>query len=203
VPRVGVSVDAGTTGLGAHLSLPLGSQFGARFGAGYLSHRFDGNTSSIDYNINGKLKSADALLDWFPFAGRGFRLSAGAVYDANQFEVTGKPLAGRYLINGVNYTATDVGVLSGTVDYNKFAPYLGIGYGNAPAASGWGFAIDLGAYYQGKGSSRLNSVGCKAMAMICQAIARDVAVEENRLADQVSDVPKVYPVLRLSLGYRF
>lgn len=201
--QVGVSLDAGTTGVGGHLALPLGERFGARFGAAYLSHRFDGSSNSIDYQIDGKLKSADALLDWFAFGGQGMRLSAGVVYDANQFKVTGKPSAGRYLINGVNYAATDVGVLSGAVDYAKFAPYLGLGYGNAPTASGWGFAADLGAYYQGKGSARLDNVGCKAVALVCQAIARDVAVERTRLADQVSDVPKLYPVLRASLSYRF
>src|SRR5450830_56157 len=186
-----ISLDAGTTGVGGHLS-------------GYLSHKFDGSTSTIDYNINGKLRSADALLDWFPAAGSGFRVSAGAVYDANQFDVTGKPSAGRYLINGVSYAATDVGVLSGAVEYGKLAPYLGIGYGSAPATTrGWGFAADLGGYYQGKGKSRLNSVGCKAAAPICQAIASDVAVEQAHLADKISDVPSIYPVLRVSVAYTF
>lgn len=202
--QANLSLDLGTTGVGAHVGIPLSAQFGARIGAGYLSHKFDGNTGTVDYNVDAKLRSADALLDWYPSAGAGFRLSAGAVYDANQFDVTGKPAAGRYIINGVNYAATDVGVLTGAVEYDKFAPYLGIGYGSLPtAAQGWGFAADLGAYYQGKGSSRLDSVGCKAVAAVCQAIARDVAVERVNLADQVSDVPKVYPVLRLSATYRF
>jgi hypothetical protein len=202
--QTGISLDAGTTGLGGHVAVPLSAQLAARFGAGYLSHKFDGSTSTIDYNINGKLRSADALLDWFPAAGSGFRLSAGAVYDANQFDVTGKPSAGRYLINGVSYAATDVGVLSGAVEYGKLAPYLGIGYGTAPAtARGWGFAADLGGYYQGKGKSRLNSVGCKAAAPICQAIANDVAVEQARLADKLSDVPTIYPVLRVAVSYKF
>jgi hypothetical protein len=201
-----LSLDLGTTGVGAHVGMPLGQQLGVRVGAGFLSHKFDGSTSTIDYNIDAKLRSADALLDWYPAAGSGFRLSAGIVYDANQFDVTGKPSAGRYLINGVSYAATDVGTLTGAVDYNKFAPYLGIGFGTAPAAmgsSGWGFAADLGGYYQGKGGSHLDSVGCKAVAPICQAIARDVAVERLNLADQVSDVPKIYPVLRISATYRF
>ena len=202
--QVGISLDAGTTGVGGHLSVSLTGQLAARFGAGYLSHKFDGSTSTIDYNINGKLRSADALLDWFPAAGSGFRVSAGAVYDANQFDVTGKPSAGRYLINGVSYAATDVGVLSGAVEYGKLAPYLGIGYGTAPASThGWGFAADLGGYYQGKGKSRLNSVGCKAAAPICQAIASDVAVEQAHLADKISDVPSIYPVLRVAVAYTF
>jgi hypothetical protein len=202
--QVGLSLDAGTTGVGGHVSMPLGQQLSARFGAGYLSHKFDGSTSTIDYNIDGKLRSADALLDWFPTAGNGFRLSAGLVYDANQFDVAGKPSAGRYLINGASYAATDVGVLTGAVEYGKIAPYLGIGYGKTPgAARGWGFAADLGGYYQGKGKARLDSVGCKAAALICQAIARDVAVEQAHLADQVSDVPTIYPVLRLSATYKF
>ncbi|MDB5959835.1 MAG: histidine kinase [Massilia sp.] len=202
--QLGVTADLGTTGVGGHLVVPMGGKFNARFGAGYLSHSFDGSASTIDYNIDGKLRMVDALLDWFPAAGSGFRLSAGVVYDGNKFDFVGTPSAGRYRINGVNYSALDVGVLKGSLDYSKLAPYLGIGYGNAPAASaGWGFAADLGAYYQGKGDARLNSVGCTANALVCQAIARDVAVEQSRFADQVSDVPKLYPVLRASLSYKF
>lgn len=202
--QVGVTLDVGTTGVGGHLVVPLGAQVNARFGAGYFSHNFEGSTDTIDYDIDGKLRTVDALLDWFPSATSGFRLSAGVVYDGNKFDVVGRPSAGRYVINGVSYAAADVGTLSGAIDYAKFAPYLGIGFGGAPAsARGWGFAADLGAYYQGKGDSRLNSVGCGANVLICQAIARNVAVEQARLAEQVSDIPKVYPVLRVAVSYRF
>jgi hypothetical protein len=202
--QLAVTVDLGTTGAGAHLVVPMGTQWNARVGAAFLSHEFDGSTNAIDYRIDGKLRMAEALLDWFPVAGSGFRLSAGAVYDGNKFDLNGKPSAGRYLINGVSYSALEVGTLKGVLDYSKFAPYLGIGFGNAPAASaGWGFAGDLGGYYQGKGSARLNSVGCTASVPICQAIARNVAIEESRFADQISDVPKIYPVLRVALSYKF
>lgn len=202
--QLAVTLDAGTTGLGGHLVVPMGAQLNARFGAGYLSHTFDGTSKQIDYSIDGKLRTVDALLDWFPAAGSAFRLTGGVVYDGNKFNVTGKPSQGRYIINGVSFAATDVGILTGAVDYSKFAPYLGIGYGNAQAASrGWGFAADVGAYYQGKGKSRLNSVGCTAAALVCQAIARNVAVEESNLADSVSDVPTLYPVLRVAVSYKF
>lgn len=202
--QVAITADLGTTGIGAHLVVPVSPQLNARIGAGYLSHTFDSSSNAIDYSIDGKLRSADALLDWFPSTGSGFRLTAGVVYDGNKFDVTGKPKQGRYTINGVSYAATDVGILSGAVDYSKIAPYIGIGFGNALTTSaGWGFSGDLGAYYQGKGDSRLNSVGCTAAALICQAIASNVAVEQSRLADQVGDVPKVYPVVRVSLSYKF
>jgi hypothetical protein len=202
--QVAVTADIGTTGVGGHLVVPVGAQLNARIGANYFSHKFDGGTDNIDYDIDGKLRTVDALLDWFPAAGSGFRLTAGVVYDGNKFDVTGKPSQGRYLINGVSYAATDVGILTGAVKFSKLAPYLGIGFGNAATAGrGWGFAADLGAFYAGKGDSRLNSVGCTAVAPVCQAIASNVAVEQSKLADQVSDIPKIYPVLRAGLTYAF
>lgn len=202
--QLAVTADLGTSGIGAHLVVPVTAQLHARFGAGVLRHTFDSSSKAIDYSVDGKLRSADALLDWFPLAGRQFRISAGVVYDGNRFDVTGKPSAGQYLLNGVSYSAAAVGILEGAIDYSKLVPYLGIGFGNAITTSrGWGFGGDLGAYYQGKGKARLNSVGCSAGVAVCQAIASHVAVEEARLAEQLNDVPKVYPVLRASLSYRF
>ena len=73
----------------------------------------------------------------------------------------------------------------------------------SPPATGWQFTSEAGGFYQGKGTARLVSVGCTASATICQSLARDVAVEQVKFGDQVQEVPRIYPVLRAAVSYRF
>lgn len=203
--QVAVTADIGSTGIGAHLSVPLASKVNGRFGLNYFNYNFNKRANAIDYAIRARLQTADLLLDWYLRENSNFHLSAGLVYNGNQFDGKGKPASnGNYTINGVSYKASDVGTLDGGVEYRKSAPYLGIGWGNALAAGpGWHFTSELGAFYQGKGDAKLVSVGCSASVLVCQALARDVAVEQVKFGDQVQDIPRLYPVLRAAVSYRF
>jgi len=202
--QVGITADAGTTGVGAHILVPLGAAVDARFGANYFKHDFDKRSGLVDYDIKGKLQTVDALVDWHVIEGSSFRLTGGVVYNGNKFDARGKPNgAGVFTLNGHTYSTADVGILTGRIDFRKAAPYLGIGWGNALDKSArWTAGIDLGAFYQGKANVDLQSVNCAALTAQCTALARDVAVQRVRLADDMSDY-KIYPVVRVAVGYRF
>jgi hypothetical protein len=195
------TVDLGTTGLGLHLTAPLAAQLNARVGLNYASYSYDGNTSDVDYDFKLKLATVDALLDYHPFAS-GFRVSGGVVYNGNKIEANAKPKNGSYTLNGRAYPSALVGTLDGNVDFRKAAPYLGIGWGNAVQATGWGFGMDLGVTFQGSPKTSLTNSGCTAPALVCAQLARDVAAENAKLADEVKDF-KLYPVVRVGVSYRF
>jgi hypothetical protein len=203
--QVAVTADLGTTGLGAHLVVPLAPTVNARFGLNGGNFNISGTEGAIDYDVHARLRTVDFLADWYVLDNSSFHLTAGLVYDAGQFDAKGKPNnGGSYIINGVAYRSSDVGTLDGSLVYRKAAPYIGIGWGNAvKAAPGWHFSSDLGGFFQGKGESRLANTGCTAAAAICQALARDVAAEQASFASQISDVPRIYPVLRAAVSYRF
>lgn len=202
--QVGITADLGTTGLGAHLVVPVGPTVNSRFGLNFAKFTGSASEGSIDYDVRARLRTADFLVDWYVRDNSSFHLSAGLVYNGNKFDAKGRPSAAGYTINGVNYRSADVGTLDGNLVYKKAAPYIGIGWGNAiKAGPGWGFMSDLGGFFQGKGKASLASVGCTAAAAVCQAIARDVAVEQASFASQISDVPRIYPVLRAAVSYRF
>ena len=202
--QVGVTADIGTTGVGAHVVVPMTPQLNARFGANYLKHDFDKTSDGVDYNLKGKLQTFDVLVDWYLSEGGSFHLTGGAVYNGNQFDVRGKPNgAGTFNINGNPYTASDVGILSGRIDFRKAAPYLGIGWGNAAAqAGGWNVTTDLGVFYQGSPNVQLAVSGCTASSAICNRLAQDVEAARQKLGDDTSSF-KIYPVARVSIGYRF
>ena len=203
--QVAVTADFGTTGLGAHLVAPLTPTVNGRFGLNGGNFTVSGSEGAIDYDIHARLRTVDFLVDWYVRDNSSFHLTAGLVYNGGEFDAKGKPNnGGTYLINGVNYRAADVGALDGSLVYHKAAPYIGIGWGNAvKAAPGWNFTSDLGGFFQGKGEAKLASAGCTAAAAVCQALLRDVAIEQASFARQISDVPRIYPVLRAAVSYRF
>jgi len=199
-----VSADLGTTGVGAHLVFGFSPSLNGRLGVNYFKHDFTKRSGRLEYDLDGKLQTVDALLDWYPRAGSSFRITGGVFYNDTRFDALATPdLNGTFRLNERLYNAADVGVLVGKVDFRKAAPYIGIGWGNALSSErGWSFGGDLGAFYQGKARVSLRSVNCTVQSALCNQLASDVAVEEARLADEASDY-KVYPVLRASLSYRF
>jgi hypothetical protein len=202
--QVGATLDLGSTGVGAHLVLPLSPGLNGRLGINYFKHDFEKRSGQVEYDLDGKLQTVDALLDWYPRAGGNFRVTAGVLYNDTRFDATASPdQLGSFSLNGARYSAADVGLLVGKVDFRKAAPYLGIGWGNAlNSERGWRFGGDLGVFYQGSARVSLRSERCALAAALCERLARDVAAEQARLADDASDY-KVYPVARASLSYRF
>jgi hypothetical protein len=206
---VAVTADLGTTGAGAHLVVPMETTLNGRFGLSYLKHDFNKSSGGINYDLKGKLQTVDILFDWYLREGSSFRLTGGLVYNGSAFDARANAdKLGKFKINGMEYAAADVGVLSGRVDFRKAAPYFGIGWGNAlmaakpQGASGWHVNADLGAFYQGHPNVKLASVGCTTSAVICNTLVTDVAAERARLASESSSFP-LFPVLRASLSYRF
>ena len=202
--QVGVTLDAGSTGAGLHLVVPMETYLNGRFGINYFKHDLDKRSGLIDYQLDGKLQTYDLLFDWYLRPGAKFRLTGGVVYNGTRFDAVGSAdRAGKFSINGKEYSASDVGTLKGTVNFRKAAPYLGIGWGNALSQDKrLNFSADLGAFYQGNAHVNLVSIGCTTSRTVCTALARDVAAEELRLSEDVSDY-KFYPVLRASVSYNF
>ena len=202
--QVGATLDLGSTGVGAHLVMPIAANLNGRLGMNYFKHDFTQRSGQVEYELDGKLQTVDALLDWYPRAGQKFRVTGGVVYNGSRFDAVAEPGGpGGFTLNGTRYSAADVGILVGKVDFRKAAPYLGIGWGNVLTTErGWSFGGDLGAFYQGKAKVHLRSEKCGLLSALCQRLAQDVAAEQARLAGDVSD-NKVYPVIRASLSYRF
>jgi hypothetical protein len=200
--EVGIAGNAGTSGIGAHVSFPLQPNLNARFGLNYLDYTYSGSTSNVNYDVKLKLQTFDALLDYFPLD-NPFRISAGVIYNGNNVRAVGKPsAAGTYTLNGTTYTTAVAGTVNGNVDFKKFAPYLGIGWGNPLKAAGWGFVADLGVMFQGSPSTTLTSSGCAAPQATCDALVRDLAAENNALADKANNF-RAYPIVRIGASYRF
>lgn len=200
---IAVSADAGTLGIGAHLSIPLQPALNLRLGVSGYHYDFSGATSDVDYNFRLKLQTIEALLDWYP-VDNGFHLSAGLFHNGNKVNSVARPSAtGSYTINGTTYSTAQAGVVNGNTEFRSAAPYLGIGWGNpSSSGKGWGFTSDLGVMFQGAPSSTLTSSGCTATAQLCAQLASDLRAETMNLDHKTNNF-KYYPVLRVGVSYSF
>lgn len=154
-------------------------------------HPMDGNSNS-----ESDAKPIGALVDWYPGLG-GFRLSGGLRANNNSVDLGSTP-AQTVSVGGSSYSPAQVGRLSGSVEFNRFAPYLGIGWQGAMMGGRMLIGLDFGALYQGKPDVQLTATG----ASTNPALADDLARESNAIADKYGGF-KLSPVISLSFTYRF
>lgn len=197
---VGVSAVASTLGPGLTITLPVNSVLNARiFGAGLV---FDVEVSDddLDYDGDVTLGGIGPLLDYHPFR-NGFRASVGLLYALNEFDGTAKCDKASCDVGNATGVILPGDRVDGNVDYTGFAPYVGLGWGNAVAEDGrWSFSFDIGALFTGSPDI---SIDCRAGVPASQAACQSEADNERKdLKDEIGDY-KVYPVVSFGVGYRF
>lgn len=193
-------VRMGTQGLGIDVTTPIVDHvLNVRFNGNYLSYNRNYSSSNTNYDGTLKLQTLGALADYHPFNG-GFRLSGGLYYNGNRFNLNATPNGNStYTVNGNTYTSSQVGSLNGQIEWNKAAPYLGLGWGNPVGKnSGLTFMTDLGVMYQGAAKVRLQATG----AFSDPALANDVEQARQQAENDASKY-RWYPVLSLGLAYKF
>jgi len=195
-----LGVRAGTAGVGAEAEMAISNSLGIRVGINYFTYSYSGTESNIDYDFDLDLLSAPILVDWHPFQG-AFRISTGVYINGNEINAKGNPVgAGTFDVNGVTYTAAQVGSLKGKIDFNPVAPYLGFGWDTSfGKQKGFGFVFELGAFYQGRPEANLSVTGPISSNT---AFLNDLAQEEADL-QKALDAFKIYPVVAIGVNYRF
>lgn len=196
---VGVTGKVGTTGLGADLTVPLISNWvNLRAGYNWADLRPSLTQGDIKYDADVQLQSVPILLDLHPFHGN-FRITGGVYYNLNEVDLSSTVSAGTTIGNTTYGSSV---TLNANVDWStEFAPYFGIGYGNAaddnlmdlPIAIG--LSLDIGAFYQGSPDVVLTESSGTVSAA-------DLAVEAAQIEDDLSDF-KFYPVITLGIHIRF
>jgi len=196
-----LGLRAGTLGGGIELAHAFTETFGVRLSANGLKYDTTETYDDVEYDAKLKLATGQLLFDWFPFS-NNFRFSLGGVYNGNKLTLDGKPSGGTYTINGNTYNASDIGTLNGNVDFRKFAPYVGLGYGR-PVGKGLLLTADLGVMFQGSARSTLTATcGPTASASDCAQLQSDIATQQAELDDDMHKY-QYYPVLSIGLAYVF
>ena len=190
----GVGVQVSSLGLGVEAqTAPVGG-LALRGGANALGFGIERSVEGIAYGADVELKSAGALVDWYPGLG-GFRLSGGVRINGNSVDLTAQPVQS-VNVGGTTYSPSQVGRLSGSADFNRFAPYLGVGWQGSVMGGRMLVGLDFGALYQGKPDVHLSSTAATP------GLADDLAREARAIEDELGGF-RFYPVVSLTFTYRF
>ncbi len=199
-PYLAAALKLGTLGAGAELTLGLiPDALNIRLGGNYLPLKFSGKIKDVDYSFDVTWASVPLALDWHPF-GNNFRITGAVLYNRNRARLDAN-LSENQKIGDHEYTPEEIGTLTGKVDFRNFAPYLGLGFGNAVGGpdTSWNFVFDVGVMFQGAPDVALSADG-----IISQdpTFRQDLAKEEKSVQDE-ADKFQFYPVISFGLSYQF
>ena len=198
-----LGAGVGTTGLSLNGTFQLSDNI--NFRGIYANYDFSENDteSGIAYQFDIELDTFSLLLDWHPSADSGFRISLGGINNGTNFSAKTTQTSGNITVGNSTFLASDIGTINAKVDYDSFAPYIGIGWGNAVDEAGrWSFSFDIGAMFTGSPdvSVRCTQVSAGGAAQaLCDQQADE---EENELEDELGDFD-VYPVVSIGFAYKF
>jgi len=196
-PVVTAAVTGGTLGIGPEAGVRFSKTFGVRANATFLGADASVDSDGIDYDGSLKLRSAGIMADVYPFGG-SFRISGGARVNGNKARVVATPNEPTE-IGDITYTPAQIGTLTGRAVTKDFAPALTLGYGGS-MRSGFVFGIEAGALFQGK--VRIRDFVASGTLANNPTFQAELAQQRADLQDDVNDY-KVYPIVQISLGYRF
>ncbi len=161
----------------------------------------DKKVSGINYDFDLDFFTAGLLLDIHPLGimpvGGSFRVTAGALYNANKLSLEARPTQS-VSVGGTDYAASDVERLDADVKFNNIAPYVGLGWGTSPSLLPFAFTADLGVLYQGSPRVSLNSPKANTTSGLAESLER----EQEEMKDDLSSW-KWYPVAMVGFAIIF
>lgn len=192
----GVSGQVGTLGLGFNVAHALYSDYlNVRFQANFAEYSTSLNANGVSNNANVDFNTYGLLLDYMPFGGV-FRFTGGLYYDNRSLTVTGGSVD---VGNGITGSGT------AGVKFAPIAPYFGIGVGSQAASSldkkGFLFAFDAGVLFQDP--TAYSNLTCSSGAGACDGFAQQNSQWVSDAQSALSSYGQFWPVLSLSMGYRF
>ena len=210
--NVGVGVKGGTLGVGAEVDLGLNEILHLRGGANYLKFSFDSTISNIDYEMEPEFKNFSLFMDIYPFSG-SFRITGGVFINNNEIDLTGSPRGDGFWSNysipseySFAEPLKDTIKINGTVEFNTFAPYVGIGWNsNVEKVKGWGVSFEMGVLFQGAPTvSSLTATAAPPLdAYANNPLVLQVLEQEKKAIEEDLENFQYYPVASLMLHYTF
>lgn len=196
---VAAGLKIGTLGPGAEVVASIAPRLDFRVSGNYVAFGYNTTVDNMDYTGDLRLASLIGMLDLHPFGG-GFRLTGGMGINDSKIDLTGKSTTPVTKVGDHYYPSAQVGEILGDATFDKFAPYAGIGYGNAFDKDGnLTFSFDLGVLFQGAAKINLRATG---PARTSPAFQTDLQKEQDD-AQEVSDKIRLYPVISLGFCYKF
>ena len=197
-PPITVGVTGGTLGVGPEISYNVIPAISVRASATFLGFGVSGPVKDYHYDAHARIRNFGGTVDIHPFL-NGFRISAGArATGSNHVDFHGMARTNQ-TYGGMTFTPEQAGELIGRIKTKSVSPLVTVGYAHT-FLPGITLSLDGGVLFHGSPRvSRVDATG----ELGSNPLARDQLDQEiENLRNRVDDY-KYYPVLQLSLGYRF
>jgi hypothetical protein len=201
-------------GIGFQVGTALASRINLRGGANFFNYNNSLSKDGAVYAGTLQLRSVEAKVDLFVIG--GFRFTPGLLlYNNNNITATASVATGQGVtLGGTTYYSSQSDPIRGTaaLTLNKFAPTLGIGFGNLLPRSARHFSLstDLGVVFQGSPQFALGLTGTACgtpNGTNCQPASNatvQASVDQERAKIQNDASPfKYYPELSVMFGWKF
>jgi len=186
----------GTGGLGGGLGYHFNEIITLRGELATFTYDDSFDQDGITYRGDLKLATQALYLDVHPFGGT-FRLTVGVDNGRTRFGGTAvADGSGEVDVNGTLYPLPAGESITAEVRYPSTMPYLGIGWGLA--GSGLNVGLDLGVNI---GTADLVMTRSENLGLI-PGFDADFEAQRALYANDVADI-KVFPIIKLSVGYSF
>lgn len=197
--------DVGTPGLGVELSFMATPQWTIRLDGDSFDYNGTIKGAVLDYKGKLKLQTAGLFADYHPWTSPGaapWLVSFGAYMGTRQAGAQPE-LQSVNDIGGDHFTLGEVGVLTGKIKLDSFAPFVGVGWNNTFYNQHFGFKAIAGVLYGNQPSVTLSRTGGAVLPPdVAARLAAALLKEQDELSGRL-DVLKFYPVLQVGLAYRF
>ena len=149
----------------------------------------------VEFDLGIDLSSYSVLVDWYAF-NNSFRISGGIISMDNEVDLEARGPSGEKVeIGDVKYDWDEIGTLSGRIESDEVAPYVGIGWGNPLTHNRrWGFTCDFGVAFTSSPDVTLAATG---------SVPAEELEKERKDIEDFFDKFKLYPIIALSFFYRF
>lgn len=185
----------GTGGVGGGLGYHFNDVLTLRGELAGFSYSDTTDQDGISYHGDLKLSTKAVYLDVHPFSGT-FRLTVGLDSGRTKFGGTAVGAGGTIDVNGTSYTYGPGDWITAEVRYPATMPYVGIGWGLNRGGMNVGFDLGVNVGHADLAMDRSASLG------LIPGFDADFSAQRDKYAADVNDL-KVFPIIKLSVGYSF
>jgi hypothetical protein len=198
--RFSVGAAVGTNGGVVEVTYQIDDHFVLRGQGAFVDFSHGFSSKDARYSGDAHFNTGGVSLDWHPFA-NAFLLGGGVISGDRIVNVSAHATKGSITVDGVTYSASQIGAVYGDIDYGSTVPVAGIGYDNTYVGNHhWGFRALLGVEF----GREPPLVALHAVGPLAEdpTVVSDVRGEQHTLSRDAGDF-SYYPVAQLGLTYRF
>lgn len=190
---------ASTLGVSLGVHYAITPAFSMSAGVNSFSRDVELKEGGTPFSGEAQLESAELIAKWHPFKGN-FYLAAGLLFNEGEVTAQATSSGNTFRFNKVNYPISNARAeFKARLDENGISPYVGLGYAIKPKAwYGLQLFADAGVIQHDFSTSLTFSGVTDPTGRLAQE-----AEEVRRDLEGELDKYRLYPVLRIGLGYSF